>query len=289
MKNDKVELQLLVNGKPVPTYGHDGRTFVEGRENTAFSLRIKNNTASRIEAVVSVDGLSVVDGEAAKPDSRGYIIPAYGAYEIPGWRMDTDKCAKFIFKKGGESYAVKSGSSSSDVGVIGLMAWSEKAKTEPIVIKEKVIEYHPVVWPHYPYPTPSPWYYGTSYTSCVNNSTTYTAGTDLLRSASLQAMNCSAQCDLNVVAQNSAQCDSHIASVAPSNAPAFDLGAGWGESINSKVTLTSFERGEVVSQAELYYSTAEALEKVGIRMNKEVAVPTGAQYPSAFKFCKPPQ
>lgn len=289
MKN--VELQLLVNGKPVPTYGHDGRTFVEGREGTNFSLRVKNNTARRIEAAVSVDGRSVVDGEAAKPDSRGYIIPAYGSYEIPGWRIDTDRCAKFVFKKGGESYAVKSGSASTDVGVIGLMAWEEKIAPQPVIIREKVIEkYEP--WPWY---QPYPWHWYTTYTcggnsrgstlrgasigSTLGTTTAHNAGATSL-GGTYSACNSAPVSDMDAI-----PCTYNSAAGA---APSFDLGAGWGDATQSKVTMTTFERGDSIVQTELYYSTAEALEKVGIKLVKEVAVPTGGQYPSAFKFCKPP-
>ena len=260
----QVELQLFVNGKPVPTYGHDGRTFVEGREGKSFSIRVKNNTAARVEAVVSVDGRSVLDGETSGPNSRGYIIPAYGSYEIPGWRVDTEKCAKFIFKKPGESYAVKSGSESTDVGVVGLMAWSEKPAPQPIIIKEKVIEkYEP--WPWYrPYP-----YYQYTTIDCSHNSNQ--AG-GILRSMSIS----SRSADNSANTSYSAQCSSAVSSVSAINcsAPSFELGTGWGEATENKVTMTSFDRGTVIEQSELYYSTAKALEKVGIKLKKEVAVPS---------------
>lgn len=286
MKN--VELQLLVNGKPVPTYGHDGRTFVEGREGTNFSLRVKNNTASRIEALVSVDGRSVVDGESAGPASRGYIIPAYGSYEIPGWRVDTENCAKFIFKKSGESYAVKTGSAASDCGVIGLLAWAEKVvppSPPPIIIKEKTIIKEPAIWPWYA-PHPPTWVYygdqvtcGQTYTSSMGNSVSYTG------------------CNNSPLRSMSADSSIMEASVQPMSvnysaaAPSFDLGAGWGDQAVSKISFTSFKRGDQLVEQTLYYATAQALEKVGIKLTKEVMVPTGEsspKYPSAFKFCKPP-
>lgn len=285
-----VELQLLVNGKPIPTYGHKGKTFVEGREGTPFSLKVKNNTPNRIEAVLSVDGRSILDGETAKPDSRGYIIPAYGSYEIPGWRIDTEKCAQFIFKKGNESYAVKSGAPSTDVGVIGLMAWSEKIvppAPQPIIIKETVIQKEPVVWPYPSYPN---YWYTTcqskghclgSYSSSIGNSAAFTAANNgVLRSMSVQ----SDSCELPVA--DSMNCCSAINSAAPS----FELGTGWGSQTESKVGMTSFDRGEAIVQTDIYYSTAKALKKAGIRLVKETAIPTGqsSPYPSSFRFCKPP-
>lgn len=291
MKN--VELQLLVNGKPVPTYGHDGRTFVEGREGTNFSLRVKNNTASRIEALVSVDGRSVVDGESAGPTSRGYIIPAYGSYEIPGWRVDTENCAKFIFKKSGESYAVQTGSAASDTGVIGLLAWAEKIVPPPapsVVIQQTIIK--EPIWTWIPY------YHGTyaastaagnAHTSSLGNSVSYTTCSNSLSSAPLRSMSLdsSSVANQSILGAQVQPTSAYYSAAAPS----FDLGAGWGDQAASKISFTSFERGDQIVEQTLYYATAQALENVGIKLKKEVAVPTGEsspKYPSAFKFCKPP-
>jgi hypothetical protein len=264
--NTSVELQLLVNGRPVTTYGRGGRTFVEGREGAEFSLRVRNNTASRVEAVVSVDGRSVVDGEPATPLSTGYIIPAYGAYEIPGWRMSAEACAKFIFKKPGESYAAKSGSPTADTGVIGLMAWSEKAAPTPLIIQT---HYHPPCPFYTPLPFPpsplSPWYPGP------------TLGVES-RSANLSATSAT---DCVVTAYN---CSAPVAE----SAPEFKLGTGWGDKVQDAVSYSSFTRGELLVEREIYYSDAASLRAVGVELDKPVALPATGSFPSAFKFCRPP-
>lgn len=262
--NTSVELQLLVNGRPVTMYGRDGRTFVEGREGTEFSLRVRNNTATRVEAVVSVDGRSVVDGEPAKPSSTGYIIPAYGSYEIPGWRTSAEACAKFFFSKPGASYAAKSGSPVADVGVIGLMAWAEKVV--PVITPR-------LLTPSWTY-TPQPYVY------------------TVQPSAQPYAPDLGSTCDSvtappNLGAVTAYNCSADMRSTAA--APEFKLGTGWGESVKDAITYTSFTRGDLLVEREIHYSDAEALRAVGIEMDKPVAVPTaGSVYPSAFKFCRPP-
>jgi hypothetical protein len=276
--NTSVELQLLVNGRPVTTYGRDGRTFVEGREGTEFSLRVRNNTAGRVEAVVSVDGRSVVDGEPAKPSSTGYIIPAYGSYEIPGWRMNAEACAKFIFNKPGESYATKSGSPVADVGVIGLMAWAEKAL--PLINPPPVTIINQPVQPWY---VPGPYIYNPGPTCDLNSTCNLNYTPPGVASVS------SASNTTNVVTAYSC-CFTDMRSAAPAvAAPEFKLGTGWGGSVQDAITYTSFVRGELLTEREIYYSDAAALRAVGIEMDKPVALPTaGSTYPSAFKFCRPP-
>lgn len=281
--NTSVELQLLVNGRPVTTYGREGRTFVEGREGKEFSLRVKNNTASRIEAVVSVDGRSVVDGEPATPASTGYIIPAYGSYEIPGWRMSAESCAKFVFKKPGESYAVKSGSSVADTGVIGLMAWAEKAAPPapaPVNINQPYPVYHPVY-----YPSPA-WIYSSTAGVAGSASSQGSAGVSSLGCASnsstvVTAYNCSASLEGGGASSGLLR--------SASAAPEFKLGTGWGDKIHDAITYTSFVRGELLVEREIFYSDEAALRAIGVELDKPVALPAaGSVFPSAFRFCRPP-
>ena len=108
---------------------HNRQTYVEGREGSNFILRLTNNTPSRVLAVPSVDGLSVLDGKAAGKDSGGYIIEGRQTLDIPGWKLDGDTAAQFFFagKKNGQddSYAAQSAQDTANKGVIGLRVYSE--------------------------------------------------------------------------------------------------------------------------------------------------------------------
>ena len=46
----------------LPMVRHRGKTFVAGEHGDRYEIRITNNGASRLEVVVSVDGLDVVSG-----------------------------------------------------------------------------------------------------------------------------------------------------------------------------------------------------------------------------------
>src|SRR5262245_33561364 len=57
------ELQVLVDGQPAPRFAHDGETYILGQMGARYTLRIWNRSPRRVEAVVSVDGRDVVDGQ----------------------------------------------------------------------------------------------------------------------------------------------------------------------------------------------------------------------------------
>jgi hypothetical protein len=88
----------------------DLQTYVEGRDGSEFEIEFVNNNAHDVEAILSVDGLSVTDGKPAGSDSTGYMVPARGRVRIPGWTLDSKQVANFFFAgaKGG-SYAEQSG------------------------------------------------------------------------------------------------------------------------------------------------------------------------------------
>ena len=63
--------------RPLPTYALKRSVLRPGqRERALHRSAITNPTAHRVEAVVSVDGLDVVDGENGDLRKRGYVVPA---------------------------------------------------------------------------------------------------------------------------------------------------------------------------------------------------------------------
>src|SRR5690349_9360397 len=113
-------------GGTLETYERGDRFFVLGQHGDRYSIRIKNPTARRVEAVISVDGLDVIDGlDADFKKKRGYVVPAYGELTVDGFRMSTTQVAAFRFSSVGESYAERKGKG-RNVGVIGVAIFAEK-------------------------------------------------------------------------------------------------------------------------------------------------------------------
>ena len=119
---NQYELSLLINGNRVSEYYHNGNMFVEGRANSTYELQVRNNSPERIMAILSVDGLGVIDGQAAGADSPGYVIEPYQTLTVPGWKVDGDTAAKFQFGSASGSYSNRTGRGKKNVGVVGLLS-----------------------------------------------------------------------------------------------------------------------------------------------------------------------
>ena len=120
-------LEIMVHGRLISEYLHHGEVFAEGKKGSEYILRVRNNTGRRAVAVVSVDGLSVMDGKVASKNGSGYVVDSYGFVDIPGWRLDSDAVAKFLFGSLPEAYATKMGKP-TNIGVIGVVFFHEKKR-----------------------------------------------------------------------------------------------------------------------------------------------------------------
>jgi hypothetical protein len=144
-RSGSYELQVVVDGAPAPTYVHAGETYVLGQQGSRYRLRIVNRSARRVEAVVSVDGLDVTDGQAGDfAHKRGYLVPAWGQVELDGWRLSERQAAVFRFAAIEDSYAAKTGRP-RNVGVIGVAIFPERSvqpKAMPVQVPAPRLERH---------------------------------------------------------------------------------------------------------------------------------------------------
>ena len=96
----RVDLDVLVDGQPVKLISHDGRLYLPvPRMGAEYTIGVNNHGPRRIEAVVSVDGLSVINGRPASEKSIGYLVNANSHIVIKGWRRDKETVAAFTFEK----------------------------------------------------------------------------------------------------------------------------------------------------------------------------------------------
>ncbi|MDM8559588.1 hypothetical protein [Candidatus Parabeggiatoa sp. HSG14] len=109
------------------------RRYVVGKSGQRYSIRVRNNTNKRLEAVLSVDGIDVLDGKAASFAKQGYVIAPYSSLKVEGFRQSMDAVAAFRFGSIQESYANKKHEDTRNVGVIGLAIFHERG-TDPFTI-----------------------------------------------------------------------------------------------------------------------------------------------------------
>ncbi|MEJ7734462.1 MAG: hypothetical protein WKG00_35355 [Polyangiaceae bacterium] len=94
--------------------------YVIGEAGSRYVIVLSNHTDTRFEAVVSVDGLDVLDGRTASFKKRGYLLDPRGELEIDGFRQSSDSVAAFRFGSVRDSYAAQKHGETRNVGVIGV-------------------------------------------------------------------------------------------------------------------------------------------------------------------------
>jgi hypothetical protein len=121
-----VSMDVLVRGRPLPVVPHEGRLYLPvPRLGDEYEIRVSNHGARRITAIVSVDGLSVINGQPATANHSGYLVAPGDHIVIKGWRRDLHTVAAFTFEERARSYASQVGHP-ENVGVIGLVAIEEQ-------------------------------------------------------------------------------------------------------------------------------------------------------------------
>jgi hypothetical protein len=108
-----------------------GRNYAIGESDHRYTIVLRNNTNFRLEVVLSVDGLDVLDGKAASFGKRGYIMDPRGELEVDGFRQSMDEVASFRFGSVRGSYATRKTGDSRNVGVIGIALFNEMG-TNPV-------------------------------------------------------------------------------------------------------------------------------------------------------------
>ena len=246
MKNstNEFEVSILVNGRPIPEVQFNGRTYVEGRKNSEYSLFIRNNTDSRVLCIPSVDGLNVLDGEECGLQSPGYVIDRRSTVEIPGWKVawaiptfieGSPEAARFMFKPQGakysedETYAESKGLNPTNQGIIGFM-----------IFREKEI----VRW------CPPP---RTIFNDGASNSP-FDGGLLKNQVSNTYGSSFTASVDASVNVSNSVGDDAH-------------LGTGWGEAVEFHTQDVEFVRDNPSNPDAVfvyYYDTIRNLKRIGV-------------------------
>lgn len=115
----------------------NGGYWTTGAFGTNFGIELViPNDAKRYKAVTAVDGRNILNGEKSSGSSRetGYVLTppsSMGGNVITGWRKDSDSVNNFVLAEPEYSYAVMTGSSENEVGVIAVRFFSELKELPP--------------------------------------------------------------------------------------------------------------------------------------------------------------
>ncbi|HTY74941.1 MAG TPA: hypothetical protein VMD05_05170 [Candidatus Nanoarchaeia archaeon] len=264
------QLRILVGGKPIPVYHNyrDGTNWVEAREGTRYEIEVKNNSYNRILAVVSIDGLNIINGKHEKPEvAPGYVLNSYMAEKVPGWKVSQEKVREFYFTRPENSYSKKLGADQGNIGVIAAAIFKEKP--------QYTIHYNYTL-PPYKWENPDRPWCGTYdnvfdngysvdsvYSSVYYSGTTYSSGT---------TCSCSSTPLRGEVKT----------SLLSASVPAAQLGTGSGEKVQFETVGVTFGERVLETVLTLYYDSKEGLQRRGIWTEERDVLPKA--FPSG-SFC----
>ena len=113
------------SGRILPGLIVRDRWFVVGEEDHRYSIVVRNRSDFRLEIVLSVDGLDVIDGRPASFRKRGYIVNPHRKLVVEGLRQSMEAVAAFRFGPVREFYAAEKYHNTRNVGVIGIALFNE--------------------------------------------------------------------------------------------------------------------------------------------------------------------
>ena len=113
---------------------HTIKKYLEARRGENYGIVIRNMTPERIGVVIAVDGRNIISGKKSdlKNSEDMYIVNSYGHGQYDGWRTASDKVHKFYFTDTADSYAMKTFSDSTAMGVIAVAIYREKERPKPL-------------------------------------------------------------------------------------------------------------------------------------------------------------
>lgn len=127
------EVDVLVNGRPLPEREGRGGTYVEALRGEEYAIRLRNRSSDCVAVALYVDGLNTIDSSRTSPsDASKWVIEPYQTITISGWQMDSDHARRFYFTNERDSYAAKLGVTGSR-GVIWAAFYRERRR-RPIPI-----------------------------------------------------------------------------------------------------------------------------------------------------------
>ena len=119
---------------------HIVKKYVEAGKGENYGIVIRNRTPDRVGVVIAVDGRNIISGK--KSDLRNneamYIVSGYEHARYDGWRTDKDTVHKFYFTEMADSYAMKTFSDSTSMGVIAVAVFREKERPKPLYEQKRL-------------------------------------------------------------------------------------------------------------------------------------------------------
>jgi len=305
-----MNVNIRQNGNTLPTVRHEGQTWAIAPAEGSYEIVLHNNSSTRKLAVVSVDGLSVIDGKPASRDGAGYVLGPHVLLVIPGWRRSDREVAAFTFGHNDGSYSEQMGHGKRNTGVVGVVVYNEIPRPRKAVIErvvERIIERpRPIPWiGPYPWPYPYPAVYtidpdfvpNVIFCNANHQGDAIPDSMTIQCSAGEQAAKGMRSAGLPTAGLGPKQgghrkpCSTRsLHSTFDCATEDFDLGTGYGERQEMRTENVSFDCCPQPSEEiVLRYGTKTRLRKLGVPVDDAVVQPAQtAPDPFPASACAPP-
>ena len=121
-----LQIEVLVDGFPVPAYWHEGTSYIEALKGKEYSIRLTNHMNYRGAVALSVDGLNTIDARHTTAyTAKKWVLEPHEVVVISGWQVNYHNARRFFFTTEEESYAKQLGQT-SDLGVISAVLFKER-------------------------------------------------------------------------------------------------------------------------------------------------------------------
>ena len=122
-------VEILVDGVPVPRYSHDGRWYIEALKGREYAIRLRNPYPVRVAVALSVDGLNTIDARENTADgARKWVLDPHETVTISGWQTSRSQARRFEFTTEERSYGQALGKT-ANLGVISAVFFKERVRT----------------------------------------------------------------------------------------------------------------------------------------------------------------
>lgn len=255
-----MNISVVSNGRTLSRHTHNGRAYLVASKGAEYTIVLHNPTSQRQLAVVSVDGVNIVDASDAAPQGAGYVVDPGKRIEVKGWHRSNDKASHFRFGDKEISYANQTGRGTTNNGVIGVMVYNEKVTLSGFFLQNQ-----------------RPWEQQRKWAELLQQQTTIISN----HSGSPMSDLRHAQASYSVDSANRMRCSA-------SAEKSMDLGTGYGREVDMRTRSVQFTAASdsPVQALELYYGTRERLLELGVVVDRPSGLPTA--FPAAPHCPAPP-
>jgi hypothetical protein len=126
------DLEILVNGTPLPEYLARGNTYIEAVREAEYSVRLHNRSSRRIAVALAVDGLNSIDASSTTASRAAkWVLDPDQTITIDGWQTSQQDARRFFFTTEDRSYGAWLGKT-TNLGVIEAVVFRERVHRVPV-------------------------------------------------------------------------------------------------------------------------------------------------------------